>query len=62
MMPVSSISYRKRDGLADPLPGGARVSGRGRLDLRLAVDKAGELYLLSKSDGVIREVTGVKEN
>ena len=30
----------------------------GRADVRLAVDASGELYLHSKSDGMIRKVTG----
>jgi Glucose / Sorbosone dehydrogenase len=32
--------------------------GCGRADIRLAVDGDGELYLLSKSDGMIRKFTG----
>jgi len=36
------------------LPGFGNVAG-GRADIRLATDAAGELYLLSKSDGMIRE-------
>jgi hypothetical protein len=38
--------------------GTGAISGSGRVDLRLAVDRSGELSLLSKSDGVIRAVTG----
>ena len=34
------------------------VSGPGRADVRFAVDAAGELYLLSKVDGMIRAVVG----
>jgi len=33
--------------------------GGGRADVRLSVDKDGELYLLSKTDGMIRKLTGV---
>jgi Glucose / Sorbosone dehydrogenase len=33
--------------------------GGGRADIRLAVDKDGELYVLSKSDGMIRRLTAV---
>jgi hypothetical protein len=36
------------------------VSGRGRVDVRFAEDAAGELYLLTKSDGMIRQVMGVR--
>lgn len=60
MAPIASIAYHKRGGQADPLPGTATVS-KGRADLRFATDTAGELYLLSKSDGMIREVVGVTE-
>jgi hypothetical protein len=45
-------------GGADPnLPGGAGVTGSfGRADIRIQVDEAGELFLLSKSDGMIRSI------
>jgi hypothetical protein len=33
--------------------------GGGRPDLRIAVDTDGELYILSKSDGMIRKLTAV---
>jgi hypothetical protein len=59
MFPVVESGYHARGGKAPGLPGRATVSGTGRVDLRLAVDSAGELYLLSKSDGMIRAVTGV---
>jgi hypothetical protein len=36
------------------------VSGRGRVDMRLAEDSAGELYVLTKSDGMIRQVLALK--
>jgi hypothetical protein len=36
------------------------VSGRGRVDLRFAADADGELYVLTKSDGMIRQVVGFK--
>ena len=42
------------------MPGTAAVAGRGRVDLRFAEDDAGELYVLTKSDGMIRQVVGVK--
>ena len=37
-----------------------RVSGPGRVDLRFAQDNAGELYVLTKSDGMIRQVMGLQ--
>lgn len=54
-------TFRARGGRGDTLPGAAAVSGRGRVDVRFAQDAAGELYVLTKSDGMIREVVGVRE-
>jgi mono/diheme cytochrome c family protein len=51
-------SYRARGGKGAELPGVAQISGRGRVDLRFAVDLAGELYVLTKPDGMIRKVVG----
>jgi mono/diheme cytochrome c family protein len=53
-------TFRARGGNGDVLPGAAAVSGRGRVDLRFAEDSTGELYLLTKSDGMIRQVVGVR--
>jgi mono/diheme cytochrome c family protein len=53
-------TFRARGGNGDVLPGAAAVAGRGRVDLRFAEDSAGELYLLTKSDGMIRQVLGVR--
>jgi mono/diheme cytochrome c family protein len=53
-------TYRARGGRGEGLPGAAAVSGRGRVDLRFAVDNDGELYILTKSDGMIRKVVGAK--
>jgi mono/diheme cytochrome c family protein len=52
-------TFRARGGRGEGLPGAAAVSGRGRVDVRFAEDNAGELYLLTKSDGMIRQVVGV---
>jgi mono/diheme cytochrome c family protein len=52
-------SFRARGG-GEALPGGAAVSGRGRVDMRFAEDNDGELYILTKSDGMIRQIAGVK--
>lgn len=60
MAPVVAAGYHARGGKDPDLPGTAAVAGSGRVDLRLAVDRAGELYLLSKSDGMIRAITGVR--
>jgi len=53
-------TYRARGGRGEALPGAAAVSGRGRVDLRFAEDAAGELYILTKSDGMIRQVVAFK--
>lgn len=50
-----------RGGRGDTLPGAAAISGKGRVDLRLTQDAAGEIYLITKSDGMIRALTGVVE-
>ncbi|WP_367871707.1 hypothetical protein [Luteolibacter sp. Populi] len=47
--------YDFRGGPDSDLPGAATISG-GRADIRLAVDAAGELYVTSKSDGMIRSL------
>jgi hypothetical protein len=40
------------------LPGGAGVTNPyGRADIRIQVDANGELYIISKSDGMIRYIT-----
>ncbi len=53
-------TFRARGGQGDALPGAAAVAGRGRVDVRLVEDNAGEVYLLTKADGMIRRVVGVK--
>jgi hypothetical protein len=58
MFPVVTAAYHARGGKDPNLPGRATVSGDGRADVHVAVDAAGELYLFSKSDGMIRAVTG----
>lgn len=57
MYEIVASEYHARGGPDNNLPGSAAVSdltGGGRADIRLAIDAAGELYLLSKSDGMIR--------
>ncbi len=53
-------AYHARGGKDPDLPGRGTVSGAGRADVRLGVDAAGELYLYSKTDGVIRQIIGVR--
>jgi hypothetical protein len=57
--PVVLAAYKARGGMDPDLPGTSTVSGPGRADIRLGVDSAGELYLLSKVDGMIRAVVAV---
>lgn len=57
---IAEETYRARGGQGATLPGAAAISGRGRVDLRFAEDNAGELYVLTKSDGMIRQVVGVR--
>jgi hypothetical protein len=60
MFPIVEVTYHKRGGRADDLPGksGTTVATLGRVDARFAIDAAGELYLYSKTDGMIRMVRG----
>jgi glucose/arabinose dehydrogenase len=53
-------AFHTRAGRGDTLPGAGAVSGRGRVDLRFAQSSDGELYILTKSDGMIRQVVGFK--
>jgi hypothetical protein len=57
MAPITEAAYHERGGKNPGLPGRARISG-GRSDIRFCMDQEGHLYILSKSDGVIREVVG----
>jgi hypothetical protein len=50
-----------RGGQDPNLPGGASVTGSyGRADIRIQIDEASELYILSKSDGMIRALFGTQ--
>ena len=57
--PIVLAAYKARGGTDPDLPGTSTVSGPGRADVRFGIDAAGELYLLSKVDGMIRAVVGV---
>jgi hypothetical protein len=61
MAPITLAGYHARGGKAADLPGRAPVSG-GRSDIRLAMDSNGNLYILSKTDGMIRAVVGITSN
>lgn len=57
---LADSAYRARGGKGETIPGASQVSGRGRVDLRFAVDNQGELYVLTKADGIIRKVVGAR--
>jgi hypothetical protein len=59
MFDVVRSAYHARGGRHADLPGKATLAPSGRVDLRFAVDRRGELYLLTKSDGMMRVVTGL---
>ena len=62
MFPIAEIAYHARGGQRPHLPGLALVSGEGRADAHVAVDAAGELYVFTKTDGMLRVVTGAIKN
>ena len=57
---LTDAAFRARGGRGEGLPGAAAVAGRGRVDMRFADDHDGELYVLTKSDGTIRQVVAFK--
>lgn len=59
---LSEATYRKRSGTQNGLPGRGAVAGNGRIDIRLAEDDDGELYVLTKGDGMIRKFHSVELN
>jgi len=58
MAPVTESAYHARGGTAPGLPGFAKVPNGGRSDIHFWADANGELFILSKSDGMIRQVVG----
>ena len=56
MFPIAKATYRARGGKTGVLPGRALVSGEGRADAHVAVDGSGELFIFSKTDGMLRRV------
>ena len=61
LRPLVEATFHARGGVGESLPGAGAVSGKGRVDMRFAEDGNGELYILTKSDGMIRQVVGFKE-
>lgn len=57
---IVTTTYRARGGAGQTIAGTAAVGGAGRVDLRFAIDGDGELYVLTKSDGMIRKIVGVR--
>lgn len=60
MFPIAEAGYHARGGTSPRLPGRADLIKGGRADVRLSIDADGELYLYSKSDGVIRKIVGAR--
>jgi hypothetical protein len=60
MFPIAEAAYHARGGKAPHLPGRGKVSGPGRADARMSIDQAGEIYIYSKTDGVIRQIVGAR--
>jgi hypothetical protein len=60
MAPITEATYHARGGAASALPGTAVVAKGGRSDIHVWIDSAGELYIMSKSDGMIREVVAAQ--
>jgi len=58
MFPVVEAAYHARGGKMPRLATRSDLVFGGRADVRFSVDASGELYLYSKSDGVIRRVVG----
>ena len=58
MMPIVRATFLQRGSKAENMNGRSKVSGSQRADVRIAVDQAGEMYVYSKSDGMIRRIVG----
>ena len=58
MFPINELTYHARGGKEEHLASRQKVANQGRADARLAIDGSGELYIYSKSDGMIRQVVG----
>ncbi len=57
---IAQAAYQARGGKDPDLPGRGTISGSKRADARFAIDASGELFVYSKTDGMIRQVVGVK--
>ena len=54
---IAQVAYQSRGGKDPDLPGRGTVSGSRRADARFALDAAGELFVYSKTDGMIRQLS-----
>ena len=59
-MSIAQAAYSARGGQDPDLPGRGTVSGTRRADARFAIDATGELWVYSKTDGMIRQVVAIK--
>ena len=55
--PIYQLKIFTSSGTQTSMP---TLAGDARVDLRFGLDRAGELYLLSKANGKIWKVTGVQ--
>ena len=62
MFGIAETGYHSRGGKNPGLSGRPTVATTGRTDARLAMDAAGELYVCTRSDGMIRAITSVTGN
>ena len=56
MFPIVEAAYHARGGKHPKLAGRQELVMGGRADVRFSIDASGELFLYSKSDGIIRAV------
>ena len=61
MMPIVRATFLRRGSKSENMNGRSKVSGTQRADVRLTVDQAGEMYVYSKSDGMIRRIVGAAQ-
>jgi Glucose / Sorbosone dehydrogenase len=60
MFPIAEAAYHERGGKDPDLPGRGTVSGAGRADARMSIDASGEIFIYSKTDGIIRQIIGAR--
>jgi hypothetical protein len=58
MFPINELTYHFRGGKEEHLASRQTIANQGRADDRFAIDANGELYIYSKSDGMVRQVVG----